>query len=136
MRGTSEPQTGFYRTFRIEPPPFQVALSKLSLYIAQRSQEWNFPTPCTCVKMEPFVLLAFLPLFCSHFCFRLAGFARPRQGTEICNFGERLHFFEISPVDFFGFFSRCSVCNLVGNRPPKCGANRLTSGQRKKRRIL
>ena len=31
VKGFSEPQTGFYRTFRVEPPPFQAALLKLSL---------------------------------------------------------------------------------------------------------
>ena len=40
-----------------------------------------------------------------------SGRVRPRQGTEICNFGAP------SPLDFFCFFSSIFLCNLVRRAP-------------------
>ena len=66
-----------------------------------------------------------------------SGRVRPRQGTEICDFGAP------SPLDFFFYFfqwifllfSRFTV-QLSEEIDPKCGENCPISGRRKKRRIL
>ena len=48
MRGTSVPQTGFYRTFRIEPPLFRVPFLKFSqkwFHTTLKQQGTGIPRP-------------------------------------------------------------------------------------------
>ena len=89
-------------------------------YISRRgapSELINFPDYITCI------LKAHRNLECNDFVpnsmiGRLSGHVRPRQGTEICNFGapSPLDFFRFSPVDFFPF-SPGLLCNLVRKWP-------------------
>ena len=62
----------------------------------------------------------FFACFRPFFAFVVAsGRVRPRQRTEICNFGapSPLDFYEFSPVDSFSFFSPGFLCNLVRQSP-------------------
>ena len=65
-----------------------------------------------------------------------SGRVRPRQGTEICNFGAP------SPLIYFWNFLQwiifffLQVFCLIEEIAPRCGKNSSISGRRKKRRIV
>ena len=138
MKGFSEPRKRLYRTFRIDPPlfrlPFYPGLLFLGLFEKHQGKppkHQGFSSPC-----EPLETLESkqktpqkteeIPSIVN------SGHVRPRQGTEICNFGapsplEALHWIFGFFSSFYVQFSKTSPLKSGESSEKSSGENRVKS---------